>query len=90
MASRNRALPRDSHVQSHAAVHKNELCDSHAALVARAIAGGWTRPQATCEDRQLSGSQIRSRSDDLLLQRTLLGIYANRIANIGLDEPAAK
>ena len=38
MASRIPALPRDSHVQSHAAVHKNKLCDSHAALVARAIA----------------------------------------------------
>src|SRR6266403_2979310 len=30
------------HVQSHAAVHRNKLCDSHAALVARAIAGGWS------------------------------------------------
>jgi hypothetical protein len=27
MASRIPALPRDSHVQSHAAVHKNILCD---------------------------------------------------------------
>jgi hypothetical protein len=44
MASRIPALPRDSHVQSHTAVHKNELCDSHAPLVARAIARGWTRP----------------------------------------------
>jgi hypothetical protein len=38
--------PQDSHVQSHAAVHKNKLCDSHAPLVAGAIAGGWTRPSA--------------------------------------------
>jgi hypothetical protein len=44
MASRIPALPRDSHVPSHAAVHKNKLCDFHAPLVARAIAGGWTRP----------------------------------------------
>ncbi len=32
MASRSLALPRDSHGQSHAAVHKNQLCDSHAVL----------------------------------------------------------
>jgi hypothetical protein len=50
MASRSPALPRDSHVQSHAAVHKNELCDSHAHLVARAIAGGRTRPNAAICD----------------------------------------
>jgi len=37
MASRIPALPRDSHVQSHAAVHKNKLCDSRAPLVARVI-----------------------------------------------------
>jgi hypothetical protein len=46
MASRIPALPRDSHVQSHAAVHKNELCDSHAALVGRAIPDGWTRTRS--------------------------------------------
>jgi hypothetical protein len=45
MASRIPTLPRDSHVQSHAAIHKNKLCDTHAARVARAIAGGWTRPK---------------------------------------------
>jgi hypothetical protein len=45
MASRNRALPLDLHVQSHAAIHENELCDSHAHLVDRAIAGGWARPR---------------------------------------------
>jgi hypothetical protein len=33
MASRIPASPRDSHVQSHAAVHKNKLWDSHAPLV---------------------------------------------------------
>ena len=44
MASRIPALPRDSHVQSHAAVHKNKLCDSHAHLAEIAIACGWTRP----------------------------------------------
>jgi hypothetical protein len=32
MASRIPALPRDSHVQSHEAIYKNELCDSHAPL----------------------------------------------------------
>jgi hypothetical protein len=53
MASHIPALPRDSHVQSHAAVHKNKLCDSHAPLVARAIAGGWTRPRAAGRERQL-------------------------------------
>jgi hypothetical protein len=56
MASRIPALPRDSHVQSHAAVHENKLCDSHAALVARAIAGGWTRPTAASRLRQLPGT----------------------------------
>jgi hypothetical protein len=55
MASRIATLPRDSHVQSHAAVHKNKLCDSHAALIARAIASGWTRPCPVDHDRQLSG-----------------------------------
>lgn len=43
VASRIPALPRDSHVRSHAAIPKNNLCDSHAHLLARAIAGGWTR-----------------------------------------------
>jgi hypothetical protein len=46
MASRIPALPRDSHVQSHGAVHKSKLCDSHARLLARAIAGGWTRSRS--------------------------------------------
>jgi hypothetical protein len=50
MASRFPALPRDSHVRSHAAVHKNKLCDSHAALVARAIEGGWTRTGAASHE----------------------------------------
>ena len=52
MASRIPSLPQHSHVQSHAAVHKNNLCDSHAPLVARAIAGGWTRPRP-CENKKL-------------------------------------
>jgi hypothetical protein len=43
MASRIPALPQESHVQSHAAVHKNKLCDSHALLGPRETAGGWTR-----------------------------------------------
>jgi hypothetical protein len=59
MASRIPALPRDSHVQSHAALHKNNLCDSHAALVARAIAGGWTRPARAGGERQVCGNPIR-------------------------------
>jgi len=58
MASRIPELPRDSHVQSHAAGHKNKLCDSHAALGAREIAGGWTRPQPAVHQRQLSGTAI--------------------------------
>jgi hypothetical protein len=36
MASRNPALPLDSHLQSHAEVFKNELCEFHAPLIARA------------------------------------------------------
>jgi hypothetical protein len=44
MASRIPALPRDSHVQSHAAVRKDKLCDFHVAVVAGATAGDWTRP----------------------------------------------
>jgi predicted butyrate kinase (DUF1464 family) len=58
MASRNPALPLNSHVQSHAEVYKNKLCDSHAALVARAIAGGWTRLVEGIRDRRLQGNQI--------------------------------
>ena len=43
MASRIPVLRRDSHVPSHAAVHKNNLCDSHSLCVAAiAIAGGRT------------------------------------------------
>src|SRR6267378_2102176 len=60
MASRIPALPQDSHVQSHAAVHKNKLCDSHAPLVAGAIAGGWTRPVAVYGERPLSGNPIEA------------------------------
>jgi hypothetical protein len=55
MASRVPALLRDSHVQSHAAVHKNKLCDSRAARVARAIAGGWTRPLYDARGCPVSG-----------------------------------
>jgi len=56
MASRIPALPRDSHVQSHAAVRKNKLCDSHSLCVATiVIAGGRTRPVAAFRGRQLSG-----------------------------------
>jgi hypothetical protein len=45
MASRIPALPRDLHVQSHAAVHKDNLCDSHSLCVAAiVIACGRTRP----------------------------------------------
>jgi hypothetical protein len=50
------ALPRDSHVQPHAAVHKNKLCDSHDPLVTREIAGGWTRPKATVTNGSLSAA----------------------------------
>jgi hypothetical protein len=71
MASRIPALPRDSHVQSHAAVHKNKLCDSHAHLVARAIAGDWTRPQAAFSERQLTGSPGWSPADDATGRRRL-------------------
>jgi hypothetical protein len=46
---------RDSRVQSHAAVHRNKLCDSRAALVARAIAGGWTLTAP--RQGQLSGTE---------------------------------
>jgi hypothetical protein len=59
MASRIPALPRDSHVQSHATVHKNKLCDSQAPLVARAIAGGWTRPSPDGHEWPLRGSILR-------------------------------
>jgi hypothetical protein len=53
MASRIPALPRDSHAQSHAAVHKNKLCDSHALLAARAIAGAELGPLAVRDHRLL-------------------------------------
>jgi hypothetical protein len=56
MASRIPALPRDSHVQSHAAVHKNKLCDSHARLEARAIAGGSTRTRSCRPPPTASGT----------------------------------
>jgi hypothetical protein len=62
MASRIPALPRDSHVQSHAAIPKNNLCDSHARLLARAIAGGWTRPSSACRQRPLSGMRTANHS----------------------------
>jgi hypothetical protein len=58
-------LPRDSHVQSHAAVHKNKLCDSHAPLVARAIAGGWTRPRSGQSRATASAKSISSRCPDI-------------------------
>jgi len=53
IASRIPALPRDSHVQSHAAILKNNLRDSQTALLAMAIAGGWTRPGAGVRERLL-------------------------------------
>jgi hypothetical protein len=55
MASRIPALPRDSHVQSHAAVHKNELCDSHAHLVARGSHVAGLDPYSACRASPLSG-----------------------------------
>jgi hypothetical protein len=36
----------DSHVQSHAAAHKNKLWDSHALFGPRESAGGWARPRS--------------------------------------------
>jgi hypothetical protein len=45
MASRIPALPRDSHVRSHATIHKNKLCDSHTLCAAAiVIADGRTQP----------------------------------------------
>jgi hypothetical protein len=39
MASRIPALPQESHVQSHATVHKNKLCDSHSSRERLQVAG---------------------------------------------------
>jgi hypothetical protein len=36
---------------------QNELCDSHVSLVAKAIAGGWTRPLAASDDRRLCATR---------------------------------
>src|SRR5882672_1624283 len=63
MASRIPALPRDSHVHSPAAIHKNKLCDSRAALVARAIAGGWTRPAAAVHGRPKARHSTPKKAD---------------------------
>ena len=46
-------MPQHSHVQSHAAVPKNNLCDSRAHLVDGAISCGWTRPEAVCSQCRL-------------------------------------
>jgi hypothetical protein len=53
MASRDPALPLDSHVQSHAEALKNKLCEFPCCPVAREIAGGWTRPSAAGRQRPL-------------------------------------
>jgi hypothetical protein len=53
-----RIAPRSTRTVTHAAVNKNNLCDSHAPLVARPIAGGWTRPLPVRRDRQLSSGAI--------------------------------
>ena len=68
-------MPQHSHVQSHAAVPKNNLCDSRALLAARAIACGWTRPQAARCGRPLPSKEIdlpscRDRVDRSRLRRT--------------------
>ena len=63
MASRIPSLPQHSHVQSHAAVHRNNLCDSRAAFVARQIARGWTRPLAARRERPLSAVILNVRSN---------------------------
>ena len=62
IASRIPTLPRDSHAQSHAAVHKNKLSDSRAPLVARVIAGDWTRPFSAGDRRQLQGRETTLRT----------------------------
>jgi hypothetical protein len=49
MASRNLVLPLDSHVQSHAEVLKNKLCEFPAPLEARAM-----RSLAACRKSQLT------------------------------------
>jgi hypothetical protein len=55
MASRIPALPRDSHVQSHAGLSKNNLRDSHTLSVAAiVIASDQTRPVGAGHDRQVS------------------------------------
>jgi hypothetical protein len=54
-------LPHYSHVQSHAASLKNNVCDSHTlCTAAMAIACGRTRPSPAGGERQVSGSSIRS------------------------------
>jgi hypothetical protein len=59
MASRIPALPRDSHVQSHAAVHKNKLCDSHTLCAAAvAIAGAGIGPVAGIDERLPLGGSL--------------------------------
>jgi hypothetical protein len=67
MASRIPVLPRDSHVPSHAAVHKNNLCDSHSLCVAAiVIAGGRTRTRSGLSSMSaLRTQRIRHRKDAL-------------------------
>jgi hypothetical protein len=58
MASSIAALPRDSHVQSHAAVHKNKLCDSYALLVSESDRR-WLDPDLSLANFSYRADQLR-------------------------------
>jgi hypothetical protein len=67
-----------------AAVHKNKLCDSHAPLVARAIASGWTRTQS---GPLSAGRWLASENRQLSVESTLEGGPRFAAGDIGGEVP---
>ena len=76
IASRIPALPWNSPIQSHAAAHENELCDSRAHLVDGAIACGWIRPRL-CKNKiaPCCKSILRNWHNEFSQLRTTLGVF---------------
>jgi hypothetical protein len=87
MASGIPALPQDSHVQSHAAVHKNKLCDSHAPLVVRGSQVSGLNPLGPVANGRLraTGRTTRALRKTFLRFGEIAGLQAHPTSPRGLS-----
>jgi hypothetical protein len=82
MASRNPALPLDSHVPSHAKFSKINRVNSRAPLIARAIAGGRTRTRRPPEPPAVIGNRNRHGTAFNLAAQFAIGRQPARVHDV--------